>query len=157
MVLLFLCTGNYYRSRFAEEMFNSLAPAQCPDWSATSRGIAVDLGTDNIGPIALAAARALAARGLPFDRERARMPMQVTIDDLDRADHIVALKQTEHFPLMRERFPFWLTANDPSRIEYWEIHDVDRWTPDQALPLIEQCVTDLIARLAAGKQSAAQA
>ena len=25
-VVLFLCTGNYYRSRYAEEMFNLIAP-----------------------------------------------------------------------------------------------------------------------------------
>src|SRR5271165_5168046 len=48
-VVLFLCTGNYYRSRFAEEMFNFLAPVKCPGWTAVSRGIAVDLGISKLG------------------------------------------------------------------------------------------------------------
>ena len=51
-VVLFLCTGNYYRSRFAEELFDYLAPANCAGWVAASRGIAVDLGNNNVGPIA---------------------------------------------------------------------------------------------------------
>ena len=49
-VVLFLCTGNYYRSRYAEEMFNLIAPAECPGWTAVSRGIAVDLGANNVAP-----------------------------------------------------------------------------------------------------------
>jgi len=28
--VLFLCTGNFYRSRFAEEVFNHLSPRACP-------------------------------------------------------------------------------------------------------------------------------
>jgi protein-tyrosine-phosphatase len=64
-VVLFLCTGNYYRSRFAEETFNFLAPVECPGWTAVSRGIALDLGINNVGPIAGSTAQALQkAQGL---------------------------------------------------------------------------------------------
>ena len=114
-VVLFLCTGNYYRSRYAEEMFNFLAPVECPGWIAVSRGIAVDLGTNNVGPIAGSTVQALRKQGANFNPLLARMPLQVEVADLESADHIVALKQAEHFPLMQERFPSWLaTSSSPS-------------------------------------------
>ncbi len=142
--MLFLCTGNYYRSRFAEELFNALSPN---NWRAMSRGVAVDLGTGNIGPIAHATAQALRERGVAFDRDSARHPLQVSVDELDAADHIVALKRTEHLPLIRARFTAWAEAAPPERIEYWHIHDIDFAPPETALPLIETHVRDLIARL----------
>jgi hypothetical protein len=42
----------------------------------------------------------------------ARMPLQLEIADLESADHIVALKQAEYFPLMQERFPSWLGTSE---------------------------------------------
>ena len=41
--VLFVCTGNYYRSRFAEAVFNHLAAARGLPWRAVSRGLAVHL------------------------------------------------------------------------------------------------------------------
>jgi hypothetical protein len=35
--VLFLCTGNYYRSRFAEVLFNSVAGKMGLPWRASSR------------------------------------------------------------------------------------------------------------------------
>ena len=72
-----------------------------------------------------------------MDRDLVRMPMQLMLSDLNKADHIVALKYTEHFPLMKKRFYSWLTTNDVSRMEYWDVHDIDLMTPELALPLIE--------------------
>lgn len=146
-VVLFLCTGNYYRSRFAEELFNFLAPAKCPGWVATSRGIAVDLGSNNVGPIAEQTVKALHQRGVTLDRQFTRMPLQLNLSDLNDADHIVALKYTEHFPLMKNRFHSALTINDISRIEYWDVHDIDLMTSELALPLIEERLDDLMTRL----------
>src|SRR5262245_31370231 len=47
--LLFLCTGNYYRSRFAELLFNARAATHALPWQAFSRGLAIDKGVNNIG------------------------------------------------------------------------------------------------------------
>lgn len=146
-VVLFLCTGNYYRSRFAEEMFNLVAPVECPGWLAISRGLAVDFGTNNLGPIAKATVEALERQGASFNAQLARMPLQLKIDDLEAADHIVALKKAEHLPLMQERFPSWLGTNDPARIEYWHVHDVDQMAPEQGLPLIAEQLPSLMKRL----------
>jgi hypothetical protein len=48
---------------------------------------------------------------------------------------------------MGERFPEWVSTRDPSRIEYWHVHDVDGMTPEEALPLIEAEVLSLMRRL----------
>jgi protein-tyrosine phosphatase len=97
-VVLFLCTGNYYRSRFAEELFKFEAPIECPGWTAVSRGIAVDLGVNNVGPIARSTVQVLQNHGISLDPLLARMPLQLKIADLESAHHIVALKKAEHFP-----------------------------------------------------------
>jgi protein-tyrosine phosphatase len=73
--------------------------------------------------------------------------MQLEAVDLERADHIVALKKGEHLPLLRERFPSWLSSNEPARIEYWRIEDVDQMPPAQALPLILGELQALMKRL----------
>ncbi len=49
--ILFLCTGNYYRSRFAEQLFNHLAIKRGLDWEANSRALALEKGTKNVGAI----------------------------------------------------------------------------------------------------------
>jgi hypothetical protein len=41
--VLFICTGNYYRSRFAEAVFNHHAEALGLRWRAFSRGLAIHL------------------------------------------------------------------------------------------------------------------
>jgi protein-tyrosine phosphatase len=141
--ILFLCTGNYYRSRFAEELFNFHAPMTCSRWVATSRGIAVDRGHANIGPIAKATVKALQQRWLRFDPESARFPLQLKNSDLEAADYVVALKRSEHFPLIRARFPEWVTVD----IKYWRVPDIDELSPDDALPMIEAEVLTLMRQL----------
>jgi len=69
-----------------------------------------------------------------------RLPLPVTEGDLAAADLIVALKQTEHQPMLEERFPGWV-----SKVEFWEVDD-----DPKVLGLIEREVMDLIARLISG-------
>jgi protein-tyrosine phosphatase len=138
--VLFLCTGNYYRSRFAEILFNSVAGKMGLPWRASSRGLALEQGVHNVGPVALAAIKALEARGLRAVADFVRFPAQVTVDDFERADWIVALKQAEHQPLLQERFPAWA-----EKVEFWHVDDA----PD-VLSRIEREVMDLAARLIVG-------
>src|SRR6476469_47481 len=140
--VLFLCTGNYYRSRFAEVLFNSVAGRMGMPWRSSSRGLALERGINNVGPMAVAAVQALEALGVRAAEAVTRLPAQVTTDDLERADRVVALKQDEHLPLLQERFPAWA-----EKVEFWHVDDA----PD-VLGLIEQEVMGLVARLFGGGQ-----
>lgn len=138
--VLFLCTGNYFRSRFAEVLFNSVSGKMGLPWQADSRGLALERGVDNVGPMAPIAVMALEARGVRASDAVSRLPAQATTDALEGADRIVALKQAEHLPLLQERFPAWA-----EKVEYWQVDDVP-----EALGLIEQEVMGLVARILGG-------
>jgi predicted translation initiation factor SUI1 len=138
--VLFLCTGNYYRSRFAEILFDSVATKLGLAWRASSRALALERGVNNIGPMAPSAIKALAALGARATDAMIRMPTQATIADFEQAERVVALKQVEHLPLLEERFPSWA-----EKIEFWHVND----SPD-ALGLIEKEVMDLVARILGG-------
>jgi predicted translation initiation factor SUI1 len=138
--VLFLCTGNYYRSRFAEVLFNSVADRMGLPWRASSRGLALERGVNNVGPMAASAVKALQARGLRVAAEFYRFPIQVAVEDFEAAHWIIALKEAEHLPLLQERFPAWA-----ERVEFWHVDDA----PD-VLDLIEREVMDLAARLIGG-------
>jgi len=139
--LLFLCTGNYYRSRYAEILFNFRAPLSGLSWRADSRGLDLIAGQDNVGPLSPFVVDRSNRRGLgvgPPDR----MPRQVALADLHSADLVIALKQAEHEGMLLDSFPDWA-----HRVEYWHIDDTDRMHPDEALGLIESEVERLIERL----------
>ena len=140
--ILFLCTGNYYRSRFAEELFNHHAERAGLDWVAQSRGLALERGAHNVGPISPFALHALKEMAIT-PRGADRFPRQCTVDDLAGADFLVAVKEAEHRPLMRERFGEWEHLAD-----YWNVHDVEDVAPAEALPLLAQKVRTLLLFLA---------
>jgi protein-tyrosine phosphatase len=139
--LLFLCTGNYYRSRFAEELFNHLARQQELEWKADSCGLDLSRGIFNIGPMSPASAIALQKMGIMLP-EPPRFPRDLCENDLLASDRVIALKESEHRPLMAARFPTWA-----DRIDYWHIHDLDLATASEALPEIEGLVKKLIDEL----------
>jgi protein-tyrosine phosphatase len=140
--VLFLCTGNYYRSRFAEVLFNAVAGKRGLPWRASSRGLALERGAGNVGPMAVAAIRALEKIGVCAGDDCARPPAQVTAEDLERAERVIALKQAEHLPLLQERFPAWA-----EKVEFWHVDDAP-----EVLGLIEQEVMGLVARILGGGQ-----
>src|SRR5262245_27231210 len=76
--VLFLGTGNYYRSRFAEVLFNSVAERMGLPWWASSRGLALERGTLNVGPMAGLAVEAVERMGIRAADAVTRSPAQVT-------------------------------------------------------------------------------
>ena len=148
--ILFLCSGNYYRSRYAELLFNHLAGQRGLAWRATSWGLSVDR-SNNPGPIAKPTLAALAHAAIsppPADVER--YPAQVGEDELAAAAQVIAVKEAEHRPLLAERFPGW-----EERVRYWHVHDLDKASAEEALGALDGLVTGLVDELAAAPESPA--
>jgi protein-tyrosine phosphatase len=139
--VLFLCTGNYYRSRFAEELFNFFAKGEGLAWRAFSRGLAEAGSPENVGPISRFALEALQARAI-VPEGATRYPQPCTLFDFDRAEFVMALKEAERRPLVERRFP-----EVASRITYWHVDDIEFAEPATALPTIDGHVRDLITKL----------
>lgn len=139
--ILFLCTGNYYRIRYAHILFNYYARQAGLAWEADSRALAIELGACNVGPISRHVIAAMSTRGLTCE-STGRMPAGCEPADLDTADRIIALKEVEHRPYLQRKFPGW-----EDRVTYWHVHDVDQATPAEALALIERRVIELVEEL----------
>jgi protein-tyrosine phosphatase len=136
--VLFICTGNYYRSRFAEAVFNHSARGEGMAWSAFSRGLAIHLAD---GDISDHTASALRERGIA-GKDTGPTRIALTGSDLAGAGLIVAMKRDEHRPMLLQQFPEW--AN---RVIYWNVHDIDQAGPEEALREIEGLVRNLIEEL----------
>jgi protein-tyrosine phosphatase len=139
--ILFLCTGNYYRSRYAEEIFNHLARREGLPWHAFSRGAAERGSPDNIGPMSRFALEALAVQAIVPDGKM-RAPMPCVLADFHAAHLVIALKEAEHRPLIEQRFP-----EAAGSVTYWHVDDIEFAPPTIALPMIDAHVRDLIATL----------
>jgi protein-tyrosine phosphatase len=144
--VLFLCTGNYYRSRFAQILFNDLAARAGLPWRASSRGLRAGLaGPGSISPLTLAR---LAMIGIEQRDDVAAIPTQCGESDMTHADRIIALKEDEHRAMLAEQFPGW-----EDRVTYWHVHDLDQARAEVALAEIEQLVRALVDELKAKLES----
>ena len=135
--ILFVCTGNYYRSRFAEAVFNHHAEAAGLEWRAFSRGLAIHLAPEN--PLLSEHTSAgLAQRGIPLHHTGPER-VQISESDLMAATRVVALKEDEHRPMFLSQFPGWV-----DRVTFWDVSDLDRAEAVDALPAIEALVLSLL-------------
>ncbi|MCA9170071.1 MAG: low molecular weight phosphatase family protein [Planctomycetales bacterium] len=136
--LLFLCTGNYYRSRFAEFYFRHLAERHQLAWHVESRGLEPhDTNPGELSRHTIAECERLGVSFAPL-----RMPLALQADDLRRATRVIAVKEAEHRPLMQRLFAEWV-----DRIEYWHIHDLDVSEPVDTLATLRAQVEELIRQL----------
>ena len=140
--ILFLCSGNYYRSRFAEELFNHLAEQRGLPYRADSAGLWPECHTHNPGPMSPHTLAALNERGVHLPTEL-RSPRDVERADVADSVLTIAVKDAEHRPLITQLFPDLI-----DRVEFWHVHDVADAPPTTALPQLEQHVRELIERLA---------
>jgi low molecular weight protein-tyrosine phosphatase len=139
--VLFLCSGNYYRSRFAEHLFNHLAETEHLAYRADSAGLWPDCHKHNPGPISPHTIAALTERGIAIPA-LLRAPRDVLQSDIEHSAITVAMKAAEHRPIVMTRFPSLL-----DRIEFWHVDDVADAPPSIALPMIERLVRELVQRL----------
>ena len=153
--VLFVCTGNFFRSAFAEHYFNHLSdqdrrldprdPRRKPAvWRAESRG----LDPDQLSPSQKAARMSryaverLRRLSVPFAVEAAtglpaHLPTLLALADLERCERVVALHDASHRPMLRRFVDLRRDqARDPEalldRVVYWDIDDV---TAAPAVPL----------------------
>jgi protein-tyrosine phosphatase len=147
--VLFLCTGNYYRSRYAEELFNHLAKKEGSSWRAFSRGAAERGSPANVGPLSRYALDALIAKGIAPEGA-ARGPQPCAPTDFDDATLVIALKEAEHRPLIERRF-----TQFADRVVYWHIDDIEFMQPSIALAMIDDQVQSLLLSLGSQARSPA--
>jgi protein-tyrosine phosphatase len=135
--VLFICTGNYYRSRFAEAVFNHHAEALGLPWRAFSRGLAIHL----VPPEYLLSPQTQQHLKLRQMEVRHTAPdrSQLSEADLASAQLVIALKDEEHRPMMRTQFPEW-----HDKIVYWDVGDQPEVKPDEGLGQIAKLVEDLV-------------
>lgn len=140
--VLFVCTGNYYRSRMAEEIFNYQAHRYTLNWRADSAGLRADMSASpNEGPISKHAKAMLEKGNYPVTSSE-RYPRSINAEDFEVHDIIICLNQPEHEPMIRRRFPAY--SED---VIYWEVADVEQLEPKIAFQRIVFNVRELILSL----------
>lgn len=142
--VLFLCTGNYYRSRFCEAFFNHLAEERGLDWRADSRGLKLELLDADVNPgnIYHVTVSELVKRGIDPTPYESRPPIPAARADFEAADRVFAVKEAEHRGMMQGSFPDLVET-----VTYWHVHDLDYGTSEEAIPQLEQHVRELIDEL----------
>lgn len=139
--ILFVCTGNYYRSRFAEIYFNHLAGQLQPrggplNVRAYSRGLEV-FKCCNEGPISeytLSYLSQLNIRPVTVD-----YPVQLLEADFRQSGQTIVLDEAEHRPMLKKYFPEW-----EDKVTYWQFRDLEFDRPEQVLPALDKHIKTFI-------------
>jgi len=119
---LFICTGNYYRSRLSQLLFNHYAEKADLDWDATSRGILSQSNLHGLSPHAVAYLESVRLGHLADDP---RDPVALSVDDLPAADLIILLNRSEHQPMVLQRYRWVVQAlENEGKIRWWNIYDL---------------------------------
>lgn len=119
---LFVCTGNYYRSRLAQLLFNHYAEQAGIGWKATSRGLLMQTTVRGLSPHAI---DYLESKELGHLAEDPRDPASLSIDDLPEFDLIIVLNRFEHRPMFEQRYRWLILALENDRkLRWWNIYDL---------------------------------
>lgn len=112
---LFVCTGNYYRSRFAEIYFNfKIKNYNC---KAFSRGFDIS-NPNNTGLISKHVLDKLMELEIPLP-DKIEFPLILKLEDLLQSEKIIALNENEHRPIVKKMFPEW-----EHKFTFWNVLDL---------------------------------
>jgi protein-tyrosine phosphatase len=136
--VLFICTGNYYRSRFAQAAFNEQSGGK--KWTAISRGL--DAQKPRSKPVSPLVVEELDRRHIDQSRV-AGTPTQVSRGDLDAADVIVLLDGSEHQPMLHGLFPDF----PATKVRAWSVADAPKTAPPDAFAEIWKQTEALVKEL----------
>jgi protein-tyrosine phosphatase len=137
--VLFLCTGNYYRSRFAEEYFNAVCAGRSLSHRAASRGLAEEFERlKNPGPVSADTLAELKTLGITV-KKPIRKPQKLSGTEVPFFDLIVCLDKKEHLPLVKKR-----TSLRGRKVIYWKIKDLGERAASLALPECRKKIDELI-------------
>jgi protein-tyrosine phosphatase len=139
MKVCFVCTGNYYRSRFAEATFNFMAKECGEKYVAESRGLnisAADKVAADYGELSPYTKNKMEELDIPISfTSSKRQP--ISKQDLKDFDIIVVMDRSEHFSMVKsfvgEDEDMILSAKN---FKYWAIKDVFDWKPEETLGAI---------------------
>ncbi len=136
--VLFICTANHFRSRFAEGLFNHYSKLNGLDLRAESCGFKPEDTAFGVSPFTASALRLCEApvECLPFIKQRIHPEL------ISSARIAVAMRRDEHYPLLRDRFPGW-----EARVRYWDVRDWPEVQPAEAFAMIREGIEGLIEEL----------
>lgn len=121
--VLFICSGNYYRSRLAEILFNHEAERVGLAWEAGSRGLLKAGELKGLSEHTAAYLRG--AKLAHLAGEPPRDPLVLDVEDLTEANLVIALCREEHQPMIEQKFLSLAKAlHKAGRIRYWNIYDI---------------------------------
>jgi len=127
--VLFFCTGNYYRSRFAELYFNHLAAKKQVNLKAFSKGLR--LSERNKGPLSPHTLSYFEKMGIPTGTPR--NPQTLEAIHFSQAHYLIGMDRDEHLPMIQDTFPEFLP-----RITFWSFADDYLEAPDSVLPALQE-------------------
>jgi len=119
MKVLFLCTGNYYRSRLAEEFLRARARVKGIDLSTDSAALGIVPNPINVGPMRREAIDYLEQNGI-HSASVMRFPRKCTAGDLDSSEIVIGLNKPEHQWMVEEQFPGLAV-----QVRYWNVPDME--------------------------------
>lgn len=125
--LLFICTGNFYRSRLAQLLFAEYASRAGLDWTCSSRGFCEQNGRVGIAP---AVVEFLHSKGLEGLLENSGDPNMLSFTDLENASLTIGLCRREHAPQLISRFgQIPRILEQQGRLRYWNVFDLPPRVP----------------------------
>lgn len=149
--LLFVCSGNYYRSRFAEAYLNYLSDLFSLDIKAESRGLAIHFAdelAEEFGEISKDTKERCNSLGIPkkyWDKNRE----SIRREDFENFDQIICLDLEEHAPMIKEQFPDQIYS-----VCYLKVKDIFDWEPKQTLDSISETIQEMVSNFRKNKSYA---